>query len=245
MQIILSDIQDRLIKGLSHRMNNILTLFHGYLGLLLDNEKLDPVTLEGLEKIKDGARIATELMDRTNAIVSPTNLTPRGIVMEQFLTQLLPTFEKIAGTTKITIECSKDTVQAWADPSRVRLALTEIVKNACEAAGPTGNVRIVVAPADSAPEKAMFPRDVRDLTNWTTISVIDDGPGIAISVEDKVYEPFTTTKKKQAIAGLGLTVAVNCMRQIGGGIDHESTKGRTVFRLTLPVHDGVSARAVA
>ena len=77
MQIILSDFQDQLVKGLSHRMNNILTLFHGYLGLLLDNEKLDPVTHEGLAKIKDGARIATELMDRTNALVRPTNPAPR------------------------------------------------------------------------------------------------------------------------------------------------------------------------
>jgi hypothetical protein len=35
MQIALSDFQDQLMRGLSHRMNNILSLFHGYLGLLM------------------------------------------------------------------------------------------------------------------------------------------------------------------------------------------------------------------
>ncbi len=40
MQIIQSEFQDQLVRGLSHRMNNILTLFHGYLGLLLESEHL-------------------------------------------------------------------------------------------------------------------------------------------------------------------------------------------------------------
>ena len=43
MQILTSDFQDQLVRGLSHRMNNILSLFHGYLGLLMDDQKLDPV----------------------------------------------------------------------------------------------------------------------------------------------------------------------------------------------------------
>ena len=56
MQIEHSEFQDQLVRGLAHRMNNILTLFHGYLGLLMDNQKLDKETRDGLSKIKDGAR---------------------------------------------------------------------------------------------------------------------------------------------------------------------------------------------
>ena len=44
MQIEHSEFQDQLVRGLAHRMNNILTLFHGYLGLLMDNQKLDKET---------------------------------------------------------------------------------------------------------------------------------------------------------------------------------------------------------
>ena len=43
MQLVFSEFQDQLVRGLAHRMNNILSLFHGYLGLLMDEQKLDPV----------------------------------------------------------------------------------------------------------------------------------------------------------------------------------------------------------
>ena len=240
---MLSEIQDQLVRGLSHRMNNILTLFHGYLGLLLDNEKLDPVTQEGLAKIKDGARIATELMDRTNALVRPTNLVPREITLDEFLAQLAPTFEKLRGlSSKIEIECIGEIPLVWADPSRIRLALTELVKNACEATANGGRVRIVI---EAAELKTFIPVGETQPSQWVSISVIDAGQGFARGIEEQLYEPFSTTKKKQVVAGLGLTVAMGCMQQIGGAIDHDSSPGKTTFRLILPAKQGGKIRAAA
>ena len=37
MQLVFTEFQDQLVRGLAHRMNNILSLFHGYLGLLMDD----------------------------------------------------------------------------------------------------------------------------------------------------------------------------------------------------------------
>jgi two-component system, cell cycle sensor histidine kinase and response regulator CckA len=246
MQIILSDFQDQLVKGLSHRMNNILTLFHGYLGLLLDNEKLDPVTQEGLAKIKDGARIATELMDRTNALVRPTHLAPREIALDEFLNQLAPSFETIRGQgSKIEIDCPADAAHVWADPSRVRIALLELIKNACEATEAGGGVRIVVSSSEAAPKDAFFTAGGLQPSHWTTIAVTDEGAGVRREIETQIYEPFSTTKKRQAIAGLGLTVAMGCMQQVGGAIEHDSLPGATTFRLILPARHGGEVRAVA
>ena len=246
MQIIHSDVQDQLVKGLSHRMNNILTLFHGYLGLLLDNEKLDPVTQEGLAKIKDSARIASELMDRTNALVRPTNLIAREIPIEEFLNQLTPTFEKLRGSgPKIEVECEADLPIVIADPSRIRVALTELVKNACDATESDGNIRIVVSSGSTSPKEPFCSSTESPRADWVVISVIDHGGGIDKSVAHQLYEPFSTTKKRVVIAGLGLTVAMRCMQQIGGGIDHESVGGTTTFRLTLPAQRVGKLRAVA
>ena len=246
MQIILSDVQDQLVKGLSHRMNNILTLFHGYLGLLLDNEDLDPVTQEGLSKIKDSARIASELMDRTNALVRPKNLMPREIVIEEFLNQLTPTFEKLrASGPRIEVECKPDLPQVIADPSRIRVALTELVKNACDATESGGSIRIVVSSSSTSPKETFGSTTEPPPADWVVISVIDQGVGIDKSVAHQLYEPFSTTKKRIVIAGLGLTVAMRCMQQIGGGIDHESEPGKTTFRLTLPAQRAGKLRAVA
>src|SRR5687768_1289668 len=97
MQIAQSEFQDQLMRGLAHRMNNILSLFHGYLGLLMDDKKLDPVTKEGLAKIKDGARAATDLMDRTQALVRPTGAVWRDVNLGDLLRQMRPTFESYCG----------------------------------------------------------------------------------------------------------------------------------------------------
>lgn len=235
MQIAKPDFQDQLVRGLSHRMNNILTLFHGYLGLLLDNDDLDPGTQEGLARIKEGARIATDLMDRTNALARPRNIVPRQIAVPDLLNQLGPSFEKLAdGPGKVTVECEPDMPFVWADQSRLRIALTELVKNACEAIQPNGTVHIRCASTDSPTRKTAGSGEESAPSQWITISVTDNGRGVAPDMNDQIYLPFITTKKRDTIAGLGLAVAANCMEQVGGAIEHESCPGRTVFRLTLP-----------
>ena len=85
MQIQQSEFQDQLVRGIAHRMNNILTLFHGYVGLLLDNQKLDQQTMEGLAKIKEGATAASELMDRTHSLARPSTLVWREVKIADFL----------------------------------------------------------------------------------------------------------------------------------------------------------------
>ena len=79
MQIEHSDFQDQMVRGLTHRMNNILTLFHGHLGLLLLDKSLDPAIQQTLNKIVDGTAAAAELMERTHSLIRPTRLVCREI----------------------------------------------------------------------------------------------------------------------------------------------------------------------
>src|SRR3954469_16563572 len=97
-------LQEQLVTGLAHRMNNILTLFHGYVGLMLDNDALDKGTRASLAKIKDGACAATELIDRTHALVRQSRLIERDLDLEQFLNLLRPTLQGLCGTgTSLTV----------------------------------------------------------------------------------------------------------------------------------------------
>ena len=63
MQIEHSEFQDQLVRGLAHRMNNILTLFHGYVGLLLDNKNLDRGTVDGLGRMARGPLVRLAHVD--------------------------------------------------------------------------------------------------------------------------------------------------------------------------------------
>ncbi|MEQ1862149.1 MAG: HAMP domain-containing sensor histidine kinase [Chthoniobacteraceae bacterium] len=226
MQFTHSDFQDQLVRGLAHRMNNILTLFHGYLGLVLENQTLDQSTQDGLARIKHGAAQASELIDRTQALVRPSAIVWRTIDLTEFLRFLRPGFDHLRGPrTTIDLVIADDTPQIQGDASRIKMAMLELVKNACEATFSTGgHVRIELrgeAKADAHPQ-------------WAVFSVTDDGPGIPGECHEKVFAPFFSMKKKQNAAGLGLTLAASFAELHKGRISLQSAPGRTVFELRLP-----------
>jgi signal transduction histidine kinase len=228
MQIAHNDFQDQLVRGLAHRMNNILSLFHGYLSLLVENEKLDPDTLEGLAKIRIGATQAAELMDRTQALVRPTASVVREINLGEYLRLMRPGFEQFRGPrTELEFEIPDDLPAIHGDTARVRTAIVELVKNACESTFAGGGKVSVVLRSEHCPGTR---------TKWLVVSVIDDGPGIPEEIHERIFTPFFSTKKKQNAAGLGLTVALNFAQQHQGTVRIESEPGRTVAELRLPAH---------
>jgi signal transduction histidine kinase len=230
MQIVHSEFQDQLVRGLTHRMNNILTLFHGYLGLLLDDQKLDKTAIEGLSKIQEGARAASELMDRTHSLARPSTLVWREINLADFLRTLKPTFEVLCGPkNRIEFEIAEGLAPIWADATRIKTAIFEIVRNAIDATEAGGLVKVTLREAPAPPGVALAKPLQRLL-----LTVSDDGPGIPEESVEKIFQPFFTSKKKTNATGLGLTVAQEFVQQIGGSLRFTSEPGRTEFHLLLP-----------
>jgi two-component system cell cycle sensor histidine kinase/response regulator CckA len=238
MQIEHSEFQDQLVRGLAHRMNNILTLFHGYLGLLLDNKQLDRETLDGLNRIKEGAKAASELMDRTHSLVRPSAVVWREINLGEFLNLLRPGLETIRGPkTVLEFDCPEDLPHIWGDMSRVKTAVTELVRNACEATANGGRVQVELC----AEESSAGSNNATQPLHWLSLTVTDDGPGIPPAMRERVFAPFFTSKKKQNNAGLGLTVALGFVQQLGGVIRLLCEPGKTVFQVLLPSRSGKGA----
>jgi signal transduction histidine kinase len=234
MQFVSSDFHDQLVRGLTHRMNNILSLFHGYLGLLTDDRKLDPVLREGLNRIREGAHAATELIERTNAVSRPASRVPREICLAEFLRQLGPTIELLRSPDiQLVTECPADLPCVRGDASRIKLAIVELVRNACEAA--KSRVLIRVTASEQPLQRDLFEGDTATpAEQWVKVEVIDDGPGIPAAEARRIFEPFFSTKNKQERTGLGLAVALGCVQQFGGTLQHRSRGRETAFEMTLP-----------
>jgi two-component system, cell cycle sensor histidine kinase and response regulator CckA len=239
MQLEQSQYQDQLVRGLTHRMNNILTLFHGYVGLLLENDALDKATRESLHKIKDGATAASELMDRTHSLVRPTAVVWRLINLTEFVPMLRVVFDSFRNPkTKIEISCGEELPPVWADAGRIKTAIVELVRNACEATSHAGGVvRIEIRSEKSG--SAAIPGGAMQSIKWISVAVIDNGPGIDPAVGEKIFQPFFSTKKRQSAAGLGLNVATGLVQSLGGLIRYESEPKRTCFRLLLPARSEI------
>ena len=245
MQLVFTEFQDQLVRGLAHRMNNFLSLFHGYLGMLMDERKLNPVMKEGLERIRDGARDATDLMERINAISRPASSHPRKIDPADFFRQITPTLDRMrTARFQIEVECPEGLPSITVDTSRMKLAITELVRNSSEAGARKLTIRVSADKGAEQPE--LFPGGAAaDHEGWVKIEFIDDGSGINGSNSTRVYEPFFSTKKNTQAAGLGLAVALGCTQQSGGTLQHRSGKEGTTFDISLPARAAQKLSAVA
>jgi TPP-dependent pyruvate/acetoin dehydrogenase alpha subunit len=66
-----------------------------------------------------------------------------------------------------------------------------------------------------------------------TITIADQGPGIASTMIDSLFEPFSTTSANGT--GLGLSIAKNTFDAHRGTIGVHNTPEGAVFKITLPI----------
>ncbi|MCE2395556.1 PAS domain-containing protein [Candidatus Poribacteria bacterium] len=72
------------------------------------------------------------------------------------------------------------------------------------------------------------------------VQVTDTGIGIPKSVQDRIFDPFYTTKITEKGTGLGLSVSNRIIRQHGGVIEFDSKiEQGSVFTVKLPIRRGV------
>ena len=65
------------------------------------------------------------------------------------------------------------------------------------------------------------------------IAVADNGPGVPEALRDKLFHPLVTGRAHGT--GLGLSLAQDCLQQMGGLLEFDSKPGHTEFRLLLPL----------
>jgi signal transduction histidine kinase len=110
-------------------------------------------------------------------------------------------------------------VSGWFDQRKLERALYNLLLNACEAAPPVGGTIEVTA---------------GEVAGAITISVADNGPGIAESIRARLFHPFVSYGKENG-TGLGLAVVQKIVQDHGGEIFVERTaQATTVFRIVLP-----------
>ncbi|OQA87391.1 MAG: Aerobic respiration control sensor protein ArcB [Lentisphaerae bacterium ADurb.Bin242] len=161
--------------------------------------------------------------------------------------------------SSINIEVSLNELKSWilADPIALSRTFFCLLNNAAEAVTemrPEGTPRggiISVSVEKIAGEKIVcdkimrFRHAIKEPAYWV-ILISDTGVGIPLEIQKNIYDPFFTTKDNTVHKGLGLSVAINVINDLGGFIDVNSTPGRgSVFKIYVPELAGVDNTATS
>jgi signal transduction histidine kinase len=217
--------------AIAHEVKNPLAGIEVMAGILKRQlaESADAQSILGdiIKEAKMANAIVIEVLD----FVRPIRLQVERISVAEAIRDAVSMAEKHVprGAVQVQVDCREDLPAIQADPHQLRQIFTNLVTNAFEALGGTGQVRIVAVPiaeegpAGGEPQGPMI-----------QVDVIDNGPGVPVAVVDRIFSPFFTTKAQGS--GLGLAIVRKIVDAHDGRINvGAATGGGTRFRVTLPV----------
>jgi signal transduction histidine kinase len=121
---------------------------------------------------------------------------------------------------KIVRQLPAESVPVKVDVDLIKQAMLNVVLNGVQAMPNGGSLTI---------------QTHRDEDSVVT-EIKDEGTGIPVAVQEKVFELYFTTKKTGS--GIGLAQAYQIMQWHYGSVDFDSEEGKgTTFRLRLPLAD--------
>lgn len=120
------------------------------------------------------------------------------------------------------------------DPEQIGYALKQVIDNALQAVDKNGKVHIQVNTLDSESPKDRC--GVHMLRDYAVITIADNGKGMSMPTQARIFDPFFTAHKGQGRAGLGLAASTGIIKSHGGYIQVRSKPGRgSNFKLYLPI----------
>jgi signal transduction histidine kinase len=135
---------------------------------------------------------------------------------------------KLRDGIDVNLEYADPLPRIQAHGSELNQVWTHLIDNAIGAMGDQGALELKAYPDDE----------------WVVVEVADSGPGIPTEAQEKIFDPFYTTKAPGDGAGLGLSISHGIVvEKHHGQISVISRPGATRFEIKLPISD-VSATSV-
>lgn len=224
--------QDRLAAlgemaaGVAHEIRNPLGIISSSAQLLSRKEERGDGTTELLHIIRAETDRLNSLVTDFMAFGRETVPQIRSCDVEELVSKVFERCQAMATEKNLTFV--KPTVpvplRAELDPDLMAQVLLNLCLNSLDATPSGGRVEASWGIQDHA----LF------------IEIHDTGDGIPADIQDKIFNPFFTTKDTGT--GLGLANAFKFVQAHGGTLRFESSTGKgTTFRITLPQEASVNA----
>ena len=170
-----------------------------------------------LRHLKDLAITVKGLMRQRETQLGPARL-------EQVVSEIGVLLRKLAQNRRVELTTLVPPGLPTVMMDRVQVAqvLLNLAGNACDAMGEQEVRRLTIA-VDEAPDGGQ------------TLTISDNGPGVAPQVQDRIFEPFFTTKAEGKGTGLGLAIVKRIVEAHRGDLVLTSTPGGgATFQIRFP-----------
>jgi signal transduction histidine kinase/CheY-like chemotaxis protein len=220
------EVLGQLTGGVAHDFNNLLAALLTNLQLLEATPELNAKQRRYLRRSIRVAEKGVNLVERLLAFSRKQRLHPESIDINDLILGMLDLVEySMAPDIVIETDLSAD-AQVFVDPFQLENAILNLAVNS-SAAMPKGGRLVFKTRNQTRPNPP---------TAWITLIVEDTGVGIPLEMQERVLEPFFTTKPAGQGSGMGLSMVYGFVNQSGGELHLESTPGQgTRITLFLPV----------
>lgn len=226
-----------LAGGVAHDFNNLLMTILGNVDLASEVAGRESSELQGyLREIQEASDRAAELCRQLLAYSGRGRSQFKVIELGQLITDLGERLELAAGND-VTIDWQpqQGLPLVRGNTEELREMLVQLVKNAAEACGEGGRIRIAtgrIARRDVG-GRQLNPTPDR-LHDDLFVEVSDNGEGMSEATRRRVFEPFFTTRG--ASRGRGLARVFGTVRTHSGWVTIASELGQgTQVRISFPV----------
>lgn len=260
----------RIAAGVSHEIGNPLSAIANYAHVLRMRTGTVPGTTEPLDALEREIARIDRIMRGLLDYSRPRRLTPKPVVVDVVVQDVLRLLADQGVTRRFTItslfEAPHGTV--YAERHDLEQVFVNLILNAVDAMDREGKLvfrtRVIGAwEFAEASEKrrtdtvhdAWAHRPGRRAMAWLArpdapsrflqIVVADSGTGVAPEDEERIFEPFFSTKQPGKGTGLGLAIVASTIENLGGTIwVQRAREGGAAFIILLPLHSGMGMGAI-
>lgn len=230
-----------LAGGIAHDFNNVLTPIIGYseiMRLMAEREhNTDTSSAQFIGEILAAAKRAKSLVEQILTFSRSREQKESPQFMHPIVKEVIKLLRAtLPATIKVREDVDSECGMVSIDPVQLHQVLLNLCTNSAQAIGDEqGTITVKLA---------MSGTDSHD-GEWVKLSVTDSGPGISAALQERVFEPYFTTKEKGQGTGLGLAMVHGIVTQAGGRIELKSEEGKgTAFHLYFPCVESVSSGAI-